>query len=225
MKNETVLGLSKVDKGIIIIFPPIIGALIGWFIPTISGWLIKIPFIPFDGIFQWVASLGGTLVSIIGLSLGIIAGIIFTMYAFTESLKITVSDLDVKLLIKEDTKVIDKEDISAVFISGKNLIILSADGMELYHEKCESKKEKVEEAFKHHGYPWSDKDPYDNEYFRWVEDHSDITPHINVLLSARERSLKNAETEEAEVLRKDLSRLGVIIRDEGKRQYIRMVKR
>lgn len=37
MKDKTVLGLSTGDKIILIIVPPILGALPGWFIPTIAA--------------------------------------------------------------------------------------------------------------------------------------------------------------------------------------------
>ncbi|GEN83739.1 hypothetical protein SLU01_20510 [Sporosarcina luteola] len=224
MNNETVIGLSRSDKVIIIVFPPIIGALIGWFIPTIAGWLIKIPFIPLEKLFQWLASLDGFLVSIIGLAIGVIAGILFTMYAFAETLKVTVSDFNVKLLIKDRVEIFEKKDVATVFMRAKQLIILGLDGMELYRAECESKKEVVEEAFTHHGYSWSNKDPFENQYYRWVDDHPDFTAHINTLLSVRERALKKGESDEAEVLRRDLTHLGIVIHDKDERQYVRMVR-
>src|SRR5690625_2061719 len=155
---------------------------------------------------------------------GVIAGIIFTSYAFNESLKVTISDAEVKLDVKGRVKTIEKKDIFTIFMEGKYLILLGADGGELYRGQLESKKELAENAFKHHGYPWADADPFENQYLRWVNDYPDLSTYINTLLSARERALKNDETEEAEILRKDLTKLGVVIRDKDKRQYVRTIR-
>lgn len=92
MQNETVLGLSKMDKAIIIIGGPLLGAIIGWFIQIISSWLIKIPFVPFGPFFEWIVSWNSSWVSIIGVIVGLIAGILFAVYAFSESLKMTIAD-------------------------------------------------------------------------------------------------------------------------------------
>ncbi|HJE19307.1 MAG TPA: hypothetical protein K8V35_03020, partial [Aliicoccus persicus] len=119
---------------------------------------------------------------------------------------------------------IHKKEISTIYMEGKDLVFLSTNGSELFRGQPESKKELVSEAFKKHWYPWEDKDPYENQYQRWVEDHPDYPQHVNALLSARERALKNDESEEAKVLRKDLADYGVVIRDQDKRQYVRIVK-
>lgn len=224
MNNETVLGLTKGDKAILITFPPILGAVLGWFVPTIAGWLVKVPFIPFEGPLEWIATLEGNWIPIIGMVVGVIAGIIFTLYAFHETLKITITDSEVKLEMKEKVETIKQKDITAIFIEEKHLTLLGVHGAELYRELTDSKKDLVEDAFKYHGYPWVDKDPFENSYLRWVAEHPDFPSHVNTLLSARERALENDEPEEAEILRKDLADLGVVIRDKDKRQYVRRIK-
>ncbi|MCK0472746.1 AtpZ/AtpI family protein [Halalkalibacter sp. APA_J-10(15)] len=221
MNNGTVLGLSNGEKAILIIVPPILGALLGWFIPAIAGWAIKIPFIPFGGVLEWIATLESQWVSVIGVFLGVIAGIFFVFYAFSETLKITITDEEVKLNYKESVNTIHKTDTSAIYMEGKDLVFLGTEGNELFRGQPESKKKLVSEAFKQHRYPWKDKDPFENQYQRWVADHPDFPAHVNALLSARERTLKNEEKVEAKNLRKDLADNGIVIRDEGKRQYVR----
>lgn len=224
MNNETVLGLSRSDKSILIIIPPILGALLGWFMPTIAGWLVKVPLIPFKGPLEWIATLEGNWLSIIAMIVGVIAGIIFTLYVFHESLKITISDSEVKLEIKEKDETIEKKDIFAIFMEGKYLTFLGVDGVELYREQSDEKTELVEDAFKYHGYSWAGADPFENQYQRWIADYPDLPSHVNALLSAREHALKNDEDEEAQILRKDLAKLGVVIRDKDKRQYVRIIR-
>lgn len=225
MTNKTVLGLSAGEKVIIAIIPPLLGALLGWFVPTVADWVIKIPFIPFEGVFKWVTTLESDWVSIIAAILGVLAGVFFVLYAFSESLKIIITDEEVKLIIKGSVKIIHKEELSAIYMEGKHVVFLTTDGTELFRGQPESKKELISEAFRQHRYPWREKDPFENQYQRWVTDHPDFPPHVNALLYARERALKNEETDEAKVLRKDLADLGVVIRDEDHRQYVRVVER
>lgn len=105
----------------------------------------------------------------------------------------------------------------------KELVFLNRSGAELFRGETDSKKELVAETFRMHGYPWQESDPYEGSYHRWVPDHPDYSQHMNALLYARERALQKGEKVEAEALRRDLIKLGVMIQDEEKRQYVRMV--
>lgn len=223
MKYETELGLSNVDKIFLIIIPPVIGALIGWFIPDIADWSAKIPIMPFGGLLEWIGTLEGKWVSIAALILGVLAGIIFIFFAFNETLKITITDVDVKLYIHKKVKHIHRDAISAVYMDERDLVILGDDGYEVFREKSESKKELVARVFRQHMYPWNDQDPFAGTYQRWVPDHPDFSAHMNALLSARESAIKEDEIEEANILRRDLAEQGVIIHDDNKRQYVRAV--
>lgn len=223
MHKETVLGLSTGDKAFLIIIPPILGAILGWFLPTIAGWIIKLPFIPFQGVLEWLSTLESPWVAIITASIGAIAGIIFTLYAFSETLSIRIKDTEKELWLKMKGKetIIHKNDISAIYLDRKKLVILDTNGAELYRETTDTKKDKVKYAFNQHGYPWKDNDPFANQYHRWVANHPDLSAHINTLLAERERALKDGETDEAKVLRKDLAVLGIVLNDDAKRQYFR----
>lgn len=224
MKNITVLGLTKSDKAILIILPPIIGALIGWFIPTVSGWATKLPFIPFGQVLEWISLQEGILVSVIGLIGGIIVGFIFTQYAFSEALMISITDDEVTLEIHEKVTTLDKSQLSAVFLDKKDLVFLGLKGEEIFRGEHETKPALIAEGFLDHGFPWEEVDPYANDYARWVPEYPSLTTHENVLLSARERELKDNNKEEVISLRTDLAKLGIVIHDENKKQYIRIIK-
>src|SRR5690625_7911820 len=75
--------------------------------------------------------------------IGLIAGIIFTSYAFLETLKMTISDQEVKLEVKGQVAMLNKQDISAIFMEGKQLTILGADGVELYRKESRSEERRV----------------------------------------------------------------------------------
>lgn len=223
MNNETVLGgFSKGDKGITIFLFAAIGGVIGWFLPTIAGWLLKLPFIPMEGLFEWIATTDNQLITIITPIVGALAGIALALYAFYEALTITVTDEEIKLNSKQKEKVIQKQDISTIFLDGKHLVILGKDDRELFRGEHEEKKKVISETFQDYGYAWSNSDPLEEKYKRWVPDHPDFPNHVNALLAARERALEEDDEEEVKILRKDLADIGVYIRDKNERQYVRI---
>lgn len=160
MKDETILGLSTAEKIITIIISPILGAIFGWFIPTIAEWVIKIPLIPLEGLFEWIAGLESRWFSVIAAIVGMIAGLIFVFYVFRETLEITITDKEVKLNVKEKENVIQKNEISSIYMEGKELVFLGIEGNELFRGHPDLKQERISEAFTQHWYPWKDKDPY-----------------------------------------------------------------
>ncbi|WP_420885595.1 YqeB family protein [Bacillus swezeyi] len=223
LNQETMIGLSKIEKALYWMIPPILGAVLGWFLPVIAEWVLTIPIVLLKGPLEFITSLNSFWVSVIAAVIGIIAGLFFSQYIFNEILKVFISDQNVRLLFKEKEEIIEKKDISTVYLENKDLVILGDSGNELYREQIESKKALVESAFKNHGYKWKEEDPFKNQYERWVADHPDFPSHINTLLLARERAMLENKHEEAKILRKDLAKLGVVIQDESKRQYVRMV--
>ncbi|WP_066188006.1 MULTISPECIES: YqeB family protein [Gracilibacillus] len=222
MQQETVVGLSKLDKGILIVLSPLIGALLGWFIPVIADWLVMVPFIPFDPFFRWIAAWDNVWVPVIGLVIGLIAGVIFIIYAFSESLKMTMTDQGVTLKKLGQQEYLEREALSAVYLDRKEIVFLGGQGQELYRGESEAKVTAIEKAMQDHRFPWQRNDPYAGHYQRWVADHPDFSSAINALLSAREKALQADDSKEANTLRKDLAAEGIVIHDEDKRQYVRI---
>lgn len=211
----------------IIIFPPIFGAGLGWFLPVIAEWLLTLSFIPGMFLFplELIVSWNSVRLTIIAGVIGMIAGIFFSQFIFSEILKATISDEEIKLLFKNKEETIKKKDIFAVYMEDQQIVILDFDGNERYRERLESKKTFVQEVLYSHNYPWTEEDPFKDQYQRWVTGHPDYPANINTLLAAREQAMKKEEEEEAKVLRKDLAQLGVVIRDEMERQYVRKIGR
>lgn len=226
IEKEKVLGLSKFEKTLIFIVPMLLGGLLGWYLPVIGNWILKLPIIPFEKIIEFIASWNSLWVSIVAAIIGIILGVLLALIIFAESLEvvITLEDLKLKLGDKEDT--IDKKDISAIYMEKKQLIILGKDSNELYRESFDVKKEPVvQAAFNEYHYPWVEKDPFENQYERWVLGHPDFPEKINALLYARECALREDKKKDAKYLRVDLAKLGVVIKDENNGQYVRLAER
>nr|WP_242978066.1 hypothetical protein [Clostridium botulinum] len=85
--NHTLLNFSKTDKVILWLGFPLIGLVLGWFLPSIAKWGISLPWIPFQGPLKLIASYNEAWVDIVTMILGLIAGITLTLFSFHESLE------------------------------------------------------------------------------------------------------------------------------------------
>ena len=195
----------------------------GYFIKILAGWAAKIPIIPLSPLWEWISGWHGSWVPIAGIVIGIVAGIAFSIYAFGETLYITVKDDVIICHLKEEEKTIPSSNVGTVYMEGKKIVVLDRIGRELYRGQPEAKRYKVADAFRHHGYPWEEQDPYLNDYQIWESEHPDFPGFINTALSERAEALKGNKEEEAERLRKHLVASGVVIRDDKKKQYVRYV--
>lgn len=220
-KERTVLGLSTLDKILIRVVPPVLGGVLGWFIPAIAKWATSLAWVPFQGPLEIITSFHGPWVVIVTAFLGLIAGIWLSDVAMKESLFIHLSDKEVRFTIHESEQIFKRDEVSAVFMDGKHLVLLGMKGQELYREKPEVNKVQVAEAFVRHGYSWQEGDPFANEYKRWVPDSPELTASVNALFMAREKAIAKDEKEDTADLRQELSKLGITVRDKEKRQYWR----
>jgi energy-converting hydrogenase Eha subunit A len=221
-ENRTVLGINTFEKSLIIAICTILGAVIGWFLPVIADWVLKLPIIPMEQWIRLISSLDHFWVSVIAAGVGVIAGMIFSLVVFHETLTATVSDHQLRLVLGDAVKIFKREDIYAVYMDNKNLVVLGQNSQELYREVLEAKLDTVRQAFYLHGYPWNEEDPFAAHYQRWVEGHPDFPPTVNALMRARERALKE-DNKTAKYLRGDLAELGVVIRDERNGQFARRI--
>lgn len=222
--SETVIGLSKFEKALIVLVPMVLGGLIGWFIPTIADWVLMLPIVPMEKLIQLIASSNSLWISIVATVIGIIVGVLLTFTIFDENLEVTISYNSLQLKLGDREETIKKKDISAIYMENKQLIILGQNSDELYREVIETKEDTVQEAFNNYKYPWHGEDPFDSEYQRWVIGHPDFPEKINALLYAREHALKENKKKDVKYLREDLAVLGVVIRDERNGQYVRLAK-
>jgi hypothetical protein len=147
---------------------PAAGLPAGWLLTSVAGWLASLPWVPFQGPFELVASVPEPHGSIGALAIGGLAGLVLAILAALDRLTVTVAD------------------DQATFTRGG---VWQADG-----------------------------DPHRDEYRRWVDDVPDLPVGANVLLRARARALDKGDGDEVAQLRADLARLGVVVRDESKRQ-------
>ncbi|AWB44759.1 hypothetical protein DCC85_11390 [Paenibacillus sp. CAA11] len=220
--SATIVGFTK--SALIMMYGGlgVVGAVIGYFIPSLAKWLLNLPWFPFEGPLKLIRKFDGPWLPFILGAVGLIIGVILAYIVAKETLRIILSDASVRLVIGDYTQDILREEMGSVFLDKKHLVILGRNGFELAREQSDESANKVAEAFKRHGYPWLDSgDPYKEEFCRWVPETPDLPAAANALLKARESALKKDEAEDIRDLRRELAKLGYIIRDEKSRQFWR----
>ncbi|MFD0385461.1 hypothetical protein ACFQ2B_33740 [Streptomyces stramineus] len=140
---------------------------------------------------------------------------------------VRVSDERVVLTRKGRDQQFPRDAVGTAFRDGKRLVLLGRDGAELAREECDLNARRMADAFTKHGYAWADGDPHRGEFRRWVRDAPGLPEGANAVLKARQRLLEKhgSSGDEVRELRDDLARLGVVVRDEKRRQYWRTPQR
>ncbi|MGN9756320.1 YqeB family protein [Streptomyces sp. SD31] len=200
------------------------GVGIGWLVTVLAGWLVTLPWAPFKGPAELLTSVPEPWLSLGGVAVGALLGLVVGGVAVHESLSVSVSRSRVVLGIRDASQEFEDDEIGLVARDGKQLVLLRADGMELAREDCGLSWQRVSGAFAEHGYRWADEDPYREEFRLWVPGTPGLPEGADPLLRARAAARKKGEQEadDARELRGELLRLGVVVRDEKKRQYWRM---
>ena len=226
-QRRTLLGHSSADKAFLFIAFPLIGLVLGFFLPRIADWASKLGWVPFQRPLELIASWDSWWSVVVCVVVGGIAGVVIGLLALHETLKLTITDEQVEAALKDRTWTVPRPDVDAAFLDGKQVVLQDAGSRELLREKYDAVSKgdlrKVAEAFETHGYPWRDADPHAEEFHRWVPDQPDLPAALNAVLRAREKSLEKDEAEDARDLREEAAKLGYVIRDEETRQYWRAV--
>jgi hypothetical protein len=197
---------------------------LGYALPYIAAWALRLPWFPFEGPMRLIHALDGPYLRWILALVGLSAGFAIAYIAVRESLQAAVSDHEVELEQDGRRKTIARRDVAHVFLDGKQLVVLGTSGYELARMPGVDTPEAIANAFRAHGYPWSDGDPYKDRYRRWVPDLPELSPSAHALLKAREKALQDKNEKDIAELRDELAKLGYIVRDEGKRQFWRPVE-
>ncbi|MFI5834976.1 hypothetical protein ACIA5A_15025 [Micromonospora sp. NPDC051300] len=204
---------------------PLLGAGLGAGLTALSGWVAGLAWFPFQDVFElldrWPAERSYPL----GAGVVALAGVALAVVGTRERLRVTVGRRSVELHRDGHGRDVARAEVSGVFVDGKTLVLLDAAGGELAREKSDLDAGRLREAFTGQGWPWVDRDPHRDAYRRWVPGLPGLPAGADALLRARERALRDGRGAEVRELHGELAGLGVVVRDEGKRQYWRLVDR
>ncbi|MGP4000638.1 YqeB family protein [Streptomyces sp. 8N706] len=215
----TVLGEPAWRTVCVYVVLVLAGAGVGWLVGFLADWLVTLPWAPLQGPARLVASIPAP-----GLpAAGSVAGLALGLVAQHEQLVLRLSSDRVVLTRKGREQEFSHDVIATVFRDGKQLVLLGHEGGELTRQECDLDVGRVADAFTEHGYVWADDDPHKDEFRRWVPDTPGLPMGANAILKARQESLekKSPSDDDVRELREELARLGVVVRDEKRRQYWR----
>ncbi|MER6712249.1 hypothetical protein [Streptomyces sp. NPDC000877] len=209
---------------VIVLFCVACGAVAGALLPLLARLLLSLPWAPLKGPAELLTSVPEPALTLGTIAVGVLAGLLLGFAAVHDSLSVRVGDTHVTLTIRDGSQEFAREEISALFRDGKQLVVLAPGGMELAREHCGLPWRRLAEALTEHGHTWVEEDPYRAEFHRWVPGTPGLPPGADALLRARARARKDEDSaEEVRELRGELLRLGVVVRDEDQRQYWRIV--
>ena len=215
------LGPSTGDLVSLFVFAPIVCVAIGLALPWVARWVADLPWAPFQGPLKLVASMDVKW----GLTLGIIAGLgiglALAIATIRDALRVTVTATGISVEKDGTVRRLARPDVSAVFLDGKRLVIVDRSSREFVRDEVDAKPDRIEQAFRQHEYPWREEDPFADAFQRWVPGTPDLSEQINAIFAAREKALREKDTEDADDLRAELLKKGYVVRDQKTRQYWR----
>ena len=221
-RTATVLGLPLADRLLLVAGLPVLGALVGLVLPPLARWVVGLSGpVPMRIVFRFVASADRSWEVAIWIAAGFLVGLGVGLVGLTESAKVTLTSAEIRLDRDDRSLTIACDDVTAVFLDGKRLVVLDRESRQRVYESTQAPGPRLASAFRAHGYPWRDSDPYEGLYRRWLPDTPDLPVAVNAVLKVREEALRKNARRDADDLRDDVQKLGFVVRDEGDRQYWR----
>ncbi|MEV6690373.1 hypothetical protein AB0M35_02685 [Micromonospora sp. NPDC051196] len=203
---------------------PVLGAAAGGLLAAGAGWVVNLAWAPAQGLLRLVDGLPDGYALGGGVGLGVLAGLVIAAIGTAERVTVTVDGTRVRLRQDGKEQEFSRSRTRMVFVDGKDLVLLDGDAAELVRQQSDLPAARLAEAFREHGWPWADADPHRDEYRRWVPDLPGLPVGADALLHARQKALERDRRDEARELRAELGRYGVVVRDEGERQYWRLTR-
>ena len=205
---------------------PLLGAGAGWLVLAGAEWIADLPFLPFDFVFRALDGAPQPASTVVACMVGGFAGLLLAITGWEERLTVVVSQEGVTLRRGRSSRTVARGDVAGAFADGKQLVLLARDGGEAAREQSDLPPGALRDALAGRGYRWyPDGDPHAGEFARWVEGMPGLPPAAEPLLRARQRALEKNDRGELADLRRELARHGVVVRDEGKRQFTRSALR
>lgn len=222
--GATVVAPPAGERTLIRLGFPVAGAGVAWLLKLAAGWVAGLPWAPFQGPFELVASVPEPIATVGALVVGVVAGLVLVYLAEGDYVIARVGDDEVTLTKGGSSTTVLRASVSAVFLDGKQLVVLGRRTEELLRLGGDVKAASLAAAFEAHRYPWREEgDPHRDAYRRWVDGLPDLPAGADALFRARGRALERDDTDDADQLREELGGMGVVVRDVDKRQHWRLV--
>ena len=116
---ETHLGYGPSARSLFYVVPALLGAGLGVALHFLLGWLLGLPWLPFQGPLSLLDSIPDQIALPVLIGLGMVAGLIFGAFAWADELSIMVDGSRVRLTRGESDQAINRSAVAAVFMDGR----------------------------------------------------------------------------------------------------------
>jgi hypothetical protein len=220
----THLATGPAERLMIQVGLPLAGLLVGALLPVVARWALDFSRgLPFRPAFRVVGAVDRPWEVAINLAIWLVVGLGVAYTAMGETVRLTVSDDRLRIEQRDRDETIARADVADVFLDRDTVVVLNHESLPLTRDPNPTSRERLAAAFRAHGYPWRDADPFAEMYRRWQPDTPDLPAPVNAVLAAREVALRKKARTEVRGLSEALHKLGYVTRDEGSRQFWRPV--
>ena len=200
---------------------PLLGAALLLGVDRFADVVVRLPWTPLRGPFRLIQELPEPPATYGALALGTVAGLVLAGFVDAESLTVRLTRTEVQLSRPGVRRAVPRADVAVAFRDGDHLVLLGRTGRELAREPAHLSAARLARAFTAGGIAWSDADPYADAYRRWIPDSPEVPAVANAVFAARQTALRSGDERDITELRAELARLGLVVRDDRKRQYWR----
>ncbi|MFF3336806.1 hypothetical protein ACFYWX_46205 [Streptomyces sp. NPDC002888] len=224
--TTTVLGYPRSDRILILVGMPLVGVVIGLLLPVLARQITGLSKLPLRTVVEFVAAVEETWQVVAFMAGGGVVGLVFAFVSLSESLTVTLTDSRVEASHDHWGKEgYDRADVAAVFMDGTTLVVLDHDSRQLVRGTHAAPAQKLAAAFRAHGYPWQDSDPYAALFRKWSPGSGALRPEVDAVLAARREALKHKSGHDVRELTRAVEELGHTVRDKGTEQSWRPLVR
>lgn len=222
-----VVGPTTTELVVLWTGAPLLGAGLAYGAVRLAGWYAGLPWAPFQGPAELVDDMlgaRGALGVVIAVGLGVAAGLLLAGHVRGDVAVVTVDADRASVERRGTTSVLERAHVTDVFVDRTALVALGErDGRpgELVHVVTELETSRLASAFRGHGWPWRDEDPYAGAFRRWVPGDPALPTSADAVLRARSAVLDAGKDDDVADLRRELGRLEIVVRDAGKVQHWR----
>lgn len=200
------------------------GAVLGFILAHVPGWIAALPWFPNQEKIAELAEVIGPKATVALVVVGVLAGGFVSLLAHDDIVSVMIDEESVTIKGSDYEASFRGTAVSGAFVDSKDLVVLGSHGEELARQKTDLKPKELKAGFSAHGYDWHERDPYGEEFTRWIDGASSLSQDAHAILRTRQAAVESDDAKDLRDLRVQLSGHGVFVREEGKRQYWRTAK-
>jgi hypothetical protein len=221
----TVVRTPLADRVVVAVVIPGALVLLGLVLPVVARWLLALQRgLPFKPVIWLVGSIDTWWEIALHVCLWLAIGVGLAVTEARKATVVTLTDTLLRLDRAGAPLTLDRADVGAVFSDGRLLVVLGPDSRPVFRDTHEVPTAALAAAFRRHGYPWHDADPFAGEFRPWHAGDPSLPPAVDAVLAARLGALTRNAHQEVHDLGRAADRLGYVVRETGATQYWRAVR-